>query len=225
MLRKVINVIIIFFPWRLRRLILIHLYHYKIAKSAYIGIAYIYPRHLIMEDGAIIKHFNIAINLDEIILKQNALIDRSNWITGYPTGTKSKFFEDERERHSILILGEHSVITKKHYLDCTNVVNIGKYVTVAGYSSQFLTHSVNIYSNRQGSKPISIGDYCFISTRTIILGGTSLPNKSVLGAGAVLNRDYSNDSPFGLYVGVPAFRKTDIDSKALYFQRKIRDVF
>lgn len=225
MLRKILNVIIVFFPWKLRRLILIHFYHYKIAKSAYIGIAYVYPKHLIMEEGTIIKHFNVAINLDKIILKQNSLIDRSNWITGYPTGTNKKYFEDEKERESMLILGENSVITKKHYLDCTNVVNIGKYVTIAGYNSQFLTHSVDIYYNRQKSHPINIGDYCFISTRVIILGGSSLPDKSVLGAGAVLNRHYSNDLPFGLYVGVPASRKNDIDDKALYFQRKIRDVF
>lgn len=55
MLRKILNVIIVFFPWKLRRLILIHFYHYKIAKSAYIGIAYVYPKHLIMEEEQLLS--------------------------------------------------------------------------------------------------------------------------------------------------------------------------
>lgn len=59
-------------------------------------------------------------------------------------------------------------------------------MTMAGCNSQFLTHSIDIYFNRQGSKPIIIGNYCFISTRVTILGGSSLPDKSVLAAGAVL---------------------------------------
>lgn len=177
-----------------------------------------------MKSGAVIKHLNVAINLDEMILKENALIDRSNWITGFPTGTDSDFFKSEHDRTSQLVLGKNSVITKKHHFDCTNRILIGDFVTIAGYNSQFLTHSVDVYANHQGSKPIVIGDYCFVSTRVTMLGGACLPDKSVLGAGAVLNKNYASDHEWGLYVGVPAKRKSDIDRTALYFKRKERDV-
>lgn len=218
------NCIIILLPWQLRRIILIHCYHYKIAKTAHIGIAYIYPKHLRMDDKATIKNFNIAINLDTIILEKNSLIDRNNWITGFPIGTNSPFFQQEKNRISSLILQENSVITKKHHFDCTNTISIGKYTTIAGYNSQFLTHSVNIYTNKQESKPIHIGNYSFISTNVTVLGGSNIPNYSVVGAGAVLNKDYSTDAPFGLYTGIPALRKKEINKKALYFYRKQRDV-
>lgn len=213
-----------FSPWFVKRYILTQWFKYDIAPDAHIGFAYIFPKHLVMKSGSVIKHLNVAINLDEVVLEENALIDRSNWITGFPTGTDSDFFKAETDRKSQLILGKNSVITKKHHFDCTNIIRIGKFVTIAGYNSQFLTHSVNVYTNRQGSKPINIGDYCFISTRVTILGGAALPPKSILGAGAVLNKDYTDDNELGLYVGVPAKRKGDINESALYFQRKERDV-
>lgn len=219
-----VKIISLFLPWVIRRFLLVHYFKYDIASDARIGFAYVFPKHLVMKSGSVIKHFNVAINLDEIILERNALIDRSNWITGFPTGTDSPFFKAEVERKSLLCLGANSVITKKHHFDCTNKIEIGQYVTIAGYNSQFLTHSVNVYTNHQGSKPISIGDYCFVSTRVTILGGASLPSKSVLGAGALLNNDYKSDAELGLYTGVPAKRKKNIIESALYFCRVERDV-
>lgn len=216
--------LLILLPWCIKRRLLVSIFHYELSKSAYIGLAFIYPKHLVMKDGATIKHFNVAINLDEIILEKNALIDRSNWITGFPTGTDSIFFSSETNRKSLLFVGENSVITKHHHFDCTNQIVIGRFVTVAGYSSQFLTHSVDIYSNRQASKSINIGDYCFVSTRCILLGGSALPDCSILGASALLNKDYGNDLPYGLYAGVSAKRVKTIDNNAKYFHRNGRDI-
>lgn len=147
-INSIIKTISLFLPWTIRRLLLVHYFKYDIASDAHIGFAYIFPKHLVMKSGAVIKHLNVAINLDEIILEKNALIDRSNWITGFPTGTNSLFFKDEDDRKSLLYLGANSVITKKHHFDCTNKIEIGQYVTIAGYNSQFLTHSVNIYTNQ-----------------------------------------------------------------------------
>lgn len=214
-----------FFPWVLRRWILNNFYKYEIHKNAHIGFAYIYPKHLVMKEGAQISHFNIAINLDEIVLQKNVLIDRSNWITGFPTRTISKFFQGEKERHSQLFIDQDSVVTKHHHFDCTNLIRIGRFVTIAGCNLQLLTHSVNVYTNKQESKSINIGDYCFISTKVIILGGTGLPAQSVLAAGAVLNKDFKNDNSFGLYVGIPAIRKKNICPETKYFSRHKRDVF
>lgn len=40
---------------------LVHLYDYEIDKTAYIGLSYIFPKHLIMKAGAKIGHLNVAI--------------------------------------------------------------------------------------------------------------------------------------------------------------------
>ena len=201
-MRTLINLIVVILPWPLKKKILKTFYKYQIHDSAHIGLSYIFPKRLVMEEGASIGHFNTAIHLDYMFLGKNATIARNNWITGFPTGTTSRHFAHQKDRICELILGDESAITKKHHLDCTNSITIGKYTTIAGYNSQFLTHSIDIYEGRQDSHPIIIGNYCFISTGVIILGGSRLPNNSVLAAGAVLNKNYTDE--WKLYAGVPA---------------------
>ena len=89
-----------FLPWNIKRFLLIKFWKYKIHKSAYIGLSYIYPKHLIMEKGAYIGHLNVAIHLDYLELGQNSTIGRSNWITGFPSKTKSMHFAHDKSRKS-----------------------------------------------------------------------------------------------------------------------------
>lgn len=213
-----LKILLLFFPWSLRRKILIRKFGYKIHPTAHIGLSYIYPKYLEMGAGASIEHFNVAIHLDKIIIGENSSIVRSNWITGFPTGTDSNFFSHDKQRRSELIMGRESAITKNHHIDCTNYIHIGDYVTIAGYNSQFLTHSIDIYKSRQDSHPIKIGDYCFVSTGVRVLGGAVLPSFSVLGAGAVLNKAF--DKEWMLYAGVPAVPKKGIPQDAKYFSRE-----
>ena len=215
---KIIKVLIVFLPWKLRRYILNRFFCYDIAPTAKIGLSYIYPTFLKMEDGAHIGHFNIGIHLSKIVLGENSSIARGNWITGFPVGSDSKHFAHDKKRKSELIIGKESAITKSHHIDCTNAVHIGNFVTIAGYNSQFLTHSIDIYKNRQDSHPISIGDYCFVSTGVKVLGGSSLPAYSVLAAGSVLNKYLTNE--YRLYGGVPAEEKKKLCSEEVnYFHR------
>lgn len=151
-----------------------------------------------MEEGASIGAFNIAVHLDRIHLGKSSTIGRSNWITGFPTGTGSRHFAHDKERISELIIGKESAITKNHHIDCTNRIKIGDFVTIAGYRSQFLTHSIDVYKNRQDSHPITIDDYCFVSTSVVILGGATLPAYSVLAAGAVLAKNMKRNRCFML---------------------------
>lgn len=217
-MKKVLSFIVMLFPWKIRRFLLIKFWKYKIHKSAHIGLSYIYPKNLIMEEGAAIGHFNIAINLDTIYLGKNTNIARSNWITGFPTKTNSHFFSHQKNRKSELYLDDESAITKHHHIDCTNIIHIGKFTTIAGYYSQFLTHSIDIYEGRQNSAPINIGDYCFISTGVKILGGSELPSHSILAAGAILNKPLEKE--WTLYGGVPAKKIKDIPKSAKYFSRE-----
>lgn len=173
---------------------------------------------LIMEKGAYIGHLNVAIHLDYLELGQNSTIGRSNWITGFPSKTKSMHFAHDKSRKSELIIGKESAITKKHHIDCTNTIHIGDYVTIAGYNSQLLTHSIDIYNGRQDSHPITIGDYCFVSTDVNILGGSILPSHCALATGAVLTKAYNEE--WKLYGGVPAKPIKNIPKDALYFIRK-----
>ena len=107
----------------------------------------------------------------------------------------SRHFAEETDRQPQLILGEHSAITHRHLIDCTNSVTIGKFTTFAGFQSQILTHSIDLERNRQSSSPVRIGDYCFIGTNCVLLGGSALPDYCVLGAKSLLNKNFQRNAP------------------------------
>lgn len=217
-MKKILALLTIILPWKVKRFLLIKIWKYEIHPNAKIGLAYIFPKHLKMEKGSKIDHFTVAIHLDLIILNENASISRSNWITGFPTNSKSKHFQHQINRKCELIIGKESAITKHHHIDCTNQVKIGNYTTIAGYYSQFLTHSINIHENRQDSAPIEIGDYCFVGTNSVVLGGASLPSYSVLGAKSLLNKKFTEE--YTLYGGAPAKSIQPIPEAAAYFHRE-----
>jgi len=214
----ILKIIVCILPWGLKRRMLKWFYGYEIDPSARIGLAWVYPKHLRMGKETRIGHFTTALRLDSIELGDHTIIGRNNWITGVPADS-TEYFLHQKDRRPRLIMGEHSAITKNHHLDCTHEIKIGNFTTIAGYQSQFLTHSIDIVAGRQHSEPIEIGDYCFISTRCVLLGGARLPSQSVLAAGAVLNKAF--EDTFSLYGGVPARHIKDLPRDARYFHRAV----
>lgn len=193
------------------------LFNYQLSPSAFIGLSWVYPRKLRMGDGSSIGDFNVAVNLDLITMGDFSSIGRSNWITGYPILTSSSHFSHQPTRRAELLLGEHAAITKDHHIDATSSITIGSFSTVAGYRSQFLSHSIDLHLNRQNSDSITIGSYCFLGTNCVVLGGSVLPDHSVLGASSLLNKRLS-DSWF-VYAGHPAKKVKEIDKHSSFFNR------
>ena len=218
-MRKLLQIITLLLPWKLRRWALNRWLGYDIAPTASIGLAWVFPKKLIMRAGARIDHFTIAIHLDAIVMEEKSKIGRSNWITGFTTGNDvPKFFKHQPQRKAELRMGRHSAITKHHHIDCTNLIDIGQFSTIAGYYSQLLTHSIDIVESRQDSAPIYIGDYTFVGTNVVILGGASLPSYSVLGAKSLLNKQYTEE--WMLYGGVPAKAIQHLSKDTKYFSRR-----
>lgn len=211
------KVFLFLMPWSLRRRALEKWFGYKIHPTSRIGFSWVFPRKLIMKAHSRIEHFTVAVHLDSIEMDEHSTIGRNNWITGFPSGTSSKHFQHQTARTSALKLGNNSSITKHHHLDCTNFLSIGEFSTIAGYNTQILTHSIDLFENIQDSKPIIIGDYTFIGTNSVILGGAVLPSHCVLGAKSLLNKDYNEE--WKLYAGVPALPVKDIPNSAKYFSR------
>ena len=210
------KLIIFLLPWPLKRWLLQRWFGYVIDPSARIGLAWVYPKQLRMGKETRIDHFVVAIHLDTIEIGDYSTIGRSTWITGHPKDS-TRHFTHQPDRRSQLIIGEHSAITKRHYLDCTHEVRIGRFTTIAGHHTELLTHSIDIIESRQDSHPIAIGDYCFIGTRCVILGGARLPERSVLAAGAVLTKPFEKSC--AVYGGVPARHIKDLPPDARYFHR------
>lgn len=215
---KLLKPFIVLMPWKLKRFFLGRFFGYELHPTARIGLAWIFPGKLVMKEKTVIDHFSVAIHLDLIVMESGSFIGRSNWITGMSAQSPQEFFNHQTDRKAELILEKEANVTKKHHLDCTNTIRIGAYSTIAGYDSQFLTHSIDVYENRQHSEPIEIGEYTFVGTNVVVLGGSVLPPRSVLGAKSLLNRKFEDE--WKLYGGVPAKPVADLDKSAKYFTRK-----
>ena len=203
-------------PWGLRRSFLERQFGYSIHPTSHIGFAWIFPRQLVMEEGARIGHLNVCKNIDLFHLGAHAVVGQLNWITGFPSGP-SRHFAHQPDRQPELILERHAGISSRHLIDCTAQVRIGAFATIAGFRSQLLTHSIDLAAGRQSAEPIEIGEYCFTGTNSVMLGGSVLPHHSVLGAQSLLNKKW--DEPFRLYAGVPAKPVKELSPELEYFRR------
>lgn len=215
-MKRILVLLSLLLPWKMRRSFLEKQFGYKIHPSCRIGFSCVFPTRLIMEEGSRIEHFTFCKNIDLLHLKAHASIGQGNWITGFPLGL-SRHFAQEKDRRPELILGEHSAITHRHLIDCTNSVTIGNFTTMAGFQSQIVTHRIDIEQNRQASSPVRIGDYCFVGTNCVLLGGSALPDFSVLGAKSLLNKGFSE--MYQLYGGVPARPIEKLSPDCKYFRR------
>lgn len=203
-------------PWPLRRVLWNALYSYEIHPTARVGFSWIRPKKLKMGPGASIGALNMCKGLDLLEIGEKASIGRLNWITGFPSGP-SPHFREETDRCPSLVVRQHAAITHRHIIDCTNRVEIGEFTTFAGFRSQVLTHSIDIRTGRQRSAPVTIGRYTFVGTASVLLAGSTLPDYSVLAAGAVLSQPMRE--PFRLYGGTPARELKALDSGCAYFTR------
>jgi acetyltransferase-like isoleucine patch superfamily enzyme len=209
--------LVVLLPWVLRRSVLRALYGYELHARSRIGLAWVFPRKLVMGDGATIGHLTVAKGMDLLELGAGASIGRLNWLGAFPTGTASGHFAHLTTRRPALVLGEQAAITHRHLIDCTELVEIGRFTTVAGFRTQILTHAIDLQLCRQDAKPVRIGAYCFVGTACTILPGAVLPDCSVLGAQALLNKAHTE--PYRLYAGVPATAVATIDASDRYFTR------
>lgn len=215
-MKRLLALAVVFLPWALKRRVLRRFWGYQIADGARIGLSYVFPGQLVMGEGAYIGHFNVAIHLGRLECGAHSVIDRSNWITGHPP--KGAHFTHRTERDPTLAVGEHAAITKQHIIDCTDRVDIGAFTTIAGYHSQLITHGINVVDGRQDCRPIRIGAYCLVGTRVTVLGGAGLPDRSVLGAGSVLNKAHTEE--YTVYAGQPAMPVKTLERDAKYFHRE-----
>jgi acetyltransferase-like isoleucine patch superfamily enzyme len=217
-MKRLLAALLLILPWRLRRIALIAIFGYKIHSTARIGFSIICSERLEMDAGACIGNLNMCKGIALLKMGEKSLIGNLNWITGFPANDRS-FFSADVGRRPELILGAEAAVTNRHMLDCTNSVQIGRFSTFAGVRSQILTHSIDLYESRQSSKPVTIGEYCFIGTGSVLLGGCALPDYSVLGASSLLNRQYAES--YCLYAGNPAKPVKALPTDMAYFTRSM----
>lgn len=201
-LTAIIQAAVLPLPWKLRLRILNLLPGFRLHPGSRIGLSLVLCRHVSMDDGARIGHLNLLRNLEELRMEDGATIGRTNHACGFIQADEGGSFGGAPNRASSLVMRRHSAITNSHHLDCTDQIEIGEFSTIAGYHSHFMTHSLDLLHSEQRCAPIRIGPRSFLGTRVVLLPGVTLPEGTVLGAGAVVNR--SPVEPRSLHGGVPA---------------------
>lgn len=217
-LNILLQVFLFIFPWKIRRILLCNIYNYDIHPTAGIGFSILLPKKLKMEKDSRIHNFVICKKIDKLHMSVDSGIATMTFITGFGTDN-SQHFKHIANRNCELVMGKSSGITSRHFIDCNGGVYIGDYTTVAGIRSQILTHSIDVYNNRQHASSVVIGKYCFIGTSAIILPGATVPDYSVIAAGSVVTKGLKESRM--LYAGNPAVAKKPIIFDELsYFCRK-----
>src|SRR4051794_15266731 len=127
MKKALVQLLVLFLPWRLRRLVLTKLLGFAIEETARIGLTLILADEVSMAGGTRLGHFNYVGRLDLLQLDDDATIGNFNWITGLSRRLNSPFFARKTNRRSDLVLGRCSMIAHQHYIDCTDRIVLGAF--------------------------------------------------------------------------------------------------
>ena len=223
-----VQILMMVLPQSIRRFLYKRLFGFKIHHTARIGFSLVLCDELVMEEHSYISHFTIIKPIDRLIMYPYARIGSLNFITGYNTkkngfAKRIGFYKHVNDRKCELVLKEDAAITSRHFIDCNGGVYMGEHSLLAGIRSTILSHAIDFKNCRQDALPVVIGSNTFIGTGCILLKGTVVPDFSIVGAGAVLNKSYTES--FKVYGGVPAKVVKDISNEySTFFSRPSGDV-
>lgn len=109
----------------------------------------------------------------------------------------------------LLDMGEDTKIMNSCNCTIYSTVRIGAHSRIVHRSQIFDSNFHYIADFKHGvvkrdTHPISIGDYCWICNSTTIMGGTVIPNKTIVTSNSLVNKDMSNVPEESLIGGIPA---------------------
>jgi acetyltransferase-like isoleucine patch superfamily enzyme len=138
-----------------------------------------------------IGHFNMFRNLKRLEIGNRAKILNFN---DFMAGKESEWPRS-------LWIGCNAKVTSRHFFDCSGGIRIGNSSLIGGRDTQLWTHFYDSYTIQ--ARALSIGDRCYICARATLVY-CHIPNNCVVGAGAVVTRDFSGEGSGVLLAGNPA---------------------
>lgn len=186
----------------------------EIERSAYIGHTLLIRTESIrLAAGARIGHLNLVRGLKELRLDSTSSLGSLNTVSS--GGAYSKWPDDGRRAR--LVLAAESVVTNRHYLDCSGGISIGTFTVLAGCRTTVLTHEIDLDHNRPILRPVTIGARCFLGSNLSVVSGTTIADNIVVAMGAVTKGLLGEAGQ--LYAGVPA-RPMGAAHNKMYVERR-----
>lgn len=108
---------------------------------------------------------------------------------------------------ALLELGNHSAIGACGKVRCENHIIIGDHARISWECQVFDTdfHYIEYQGVvRRKDSPVFIGHHCWLGNRITVNKGSRLPPHSIVASNSLVNKDFSDNGPSGLYAGVPA---------------------
>lgn len=123
----------------------------------------------------------------------------------------ANFFEPKN-----ISIGEGTIIGDHVFIDGRKDVKIGSHTDIASYVMIYNSeHDLDSNDFSARSENVTIGDYCFIGPRVIILPGVNIGNGAVVAAGAVVTK---NVEDYQIVGGVPAKMIGERQNKKLNYR-------
>ena len=102
-----------------------------------------------------------------------------------------------------LRIGRHTDVTSHHYFDCSGGIVIGEHSVINGRGSQLWTH-YRVNAEELQARPLSIASRGFAVCANATLVYCHIPDDCIVGAGAVVTRDFTQGGTGLLLAGNPA---------------------
>lgn len=183
-----------FLPGPLKRSFLRRAFGFHVGRGVKIGVVFFDCRTLDIKDGAGLSHGTVFVRCGDVQIGAHAKVGPLNLFRGIASVVLGDYAHVIRlnavnaiidhDCHgtpdSSFVLGYGAVVTSEHRIDCTDRVSIGRCSMLAGRASTIWTH------NRRQSKPVAIGEFCYVGSESRFAPGAAVADCSIVALGSVL---------------------------------------
>ena len=152
-----------------------------------------------MQPGSEVLYLNKFLYVNELRVGLESSIGSKNTFTGGRPG-KTPFKEQGN-----MLIGSHSILTRKHSFDLADTIIIGDDVVI-GSGTDVWTHGYHL-QRIQIQSSVTVGNHIYIGTRSLILPGVQIVDGVAIGAGTIVSKSIIES---GFYVSSHLIRKSAV---------------
>jgi carbonic anhydrase/acetyltransferase-like protein (isoleucine patch superfamily) len=189
---------------------------YEVHASASVGpILLVNVMNLSVGADSRVGPFSVIRDMRRVSLGSGARLGQWNWIS-----SARDFWHVDGAGE--LVISDGAAVTSRHYFDCSGGVAIGRFSTVAGVRSTFVTHGIDVGTNAQMCTGIVVDEYSIVGSNAKLVPGAFVPDHCLMAMGSVIT--VGLEEPYAMYAGSPARRKKGLDRNSAYFTRTVARV-